>query len=235
MNRSVNFMSRGLWAVGVFILILLFCGWWSFAFAQEREVDINTLVQETQKLTQAADELTMVWWIPEEYWQVSFAQDSNMTAAQTEEFIKILRPYVLIVAVDGKVGAFGGVTYKSETVIRDSIQLIDNQGTHYRVLSDEKIDVDAKNFLSMMKPVFANMLGPMGQNMHFFLFQSKNEKGQNIAEAKKEGSFSVKLDEKLFKWRLPLDSLLPPKTCPVCAEKMSGAWRYCPWDGARLR
>ena len=227
--KSIKFLK-----VRVLIGVLLICGWMSLSFAQDRKVDINALVQETQKMSDTSGEMTLIWWIPEEFWRASFEQDPNMTAAQTEEFVKILRPYMLIVAVDGNIGSFGGVTYKSETTIRDSIQVIDSQGTRYRPLNNENIDADTKNFLSMMKPVFVNMLGPIGQNMHFFLFPARNTMGQNIAVAKSEGAFSVKLDKRVFKWRLPLGSLLPTKICPVDGEKLSGAWKFCPWHGAEL-
>jgi len=198
-------------------------------------VDVQALVKETQKISQKAKEMTFIWWVPEEFWRASFKQNPNMTAAQTEEFIKVLRPYMLIVAVDGNIGTFGGVTYKSETTIRDNIKIIDSQGTRYRPLSNENVDADTRNFLSMGKPIFANMLGPMGQNMHFLVFPAKDNKGRRIAEARKEGVFSVKLREKEFKWRLPLSSLLPPKICPVDGEELKGAWKFCPWHGVKLQ
>jgi len=87
----------------------------------------------------------------------------------------------------------------------------------------------------MIKPVIVNTLGPLGQNMHFFLFPAKNKSGRNIADAKKGGVFSVRLGEREFKWRLPLGSLLPPKICPRCGEKLSGAYKYCPYDGTPLK
>jgi hypothetical protein len=226
--------SMKFWRVRVLVWALLICGWMSVSVAQDRKVDINALVQETQKMSDTSGEMTLIWWIPEEFWRASFEQDPNMTAAQTEQFIQVLCPYVLIVAVDGNIGTFGGVTYKSETTIRDSIQLIDGQGTRYRPLTNENIDADSKNFLAMMKPVFVNMLGPIGQNMHFFLFPAKNTMGQNIAVAKSEGTFSVKLATRVFKWRLPLGSILPAKICPVDGEKLSGAWKFCPWHGVEL-
>ena len=214
---------------------LLICGWVNLSFAEDRKININELLQETQKASDKIEEMILIWWIPEEFWRASFEQDPTLTAAQTEDFIKILRPYLLIVAVDGNVGAFGGVTYKPEVITRNSIEVIDGQGTHYRPLSRDKIDPDTANFLSMMKPVFINMLGQMGQNMHFFLFPAKNAAGRDIALAKREGSFSVKLDKKIFKWRLPLGSLLPQKICPVDGEKLNGAWKFCPWHGVELK
>ena len=237
MGKLKGIKNRNLRWASLFGAALLLCGWLVDTPAREigeSKVDLNALVQETQKMTLKVDEMTLVWWIPEEYWQVSFAQDPTMTEAQIDVFLKVLRPYMLIVVVDGQMGTFGGITYKSEADIKTSIQIIDNQGTRCLPLSEDKIDADTKNFLSMMKPIFVNMLGPMGQNMHFFVFSGKNEKGQKIADAKKDGAFLVKLGEREFRWRLPLGSLLPPKMCLKCKEKCSGAWNFCPWCGTKL-
>ncbi len=205
-----------------------------FVFAQENKVDINALIQETQKRSDKPGEMTFVWWIPEEYWQASFSQNPNMTPDQIEEFLKVFRPYTLIAVVDGTLGTYGTVTYKTETEIRSKIRIVDSQGNIYLPLSETEVGADTKSFLAMMKPMLANVLGPIGQNMYFFLFPAQNKDGQGIAEAKKEGVFLVKLGEREFRWKLPLGSLLPPKICPTCKEKVSGSYKYCPWDGTKL-
>lgn len=197
-------------------------------------VNVNALIQETQKIVQKADQITLVWWIPEEFWRISSAQNTTVTEAQTEELIKVLRPYILIIVVDGGVGPFGTVTYSSEADTRAGIQIKDSQGTCYRPLNEDNINVEGGNLLAIIKPIFVNMLGPMGQNMHLFLFAAGDEKGQRIAEAKKPGAFSVKLGDREFRWRLPLGSLLEPKICSKCKEKCSGSWNFCPWCGTGL-
>jgi hypothetical protein len=179
--------------------------------------------------------MVLAWWTPKEFWQATISQDSMITKAGIEEFMKVLRPYTIIAVIDGKMGAFGGITYKSEADIRSSTFIRDSHGTVYPPLSEDKIDINAKNFLSMMKPILANMLGPMGQNTHFFLFPAENKKGQKIADAKSEGTFSAKIGEKEFRWKLPLGPLLPPKICPSCGERLSGAYKFCPWDGTKLQ
>ena len=131
-------------------------------------------------------------------------------------------------------GKFGGVNYRPEAEIRAGVQIRDGQGKTYAPLPEEKIDPNAKDFLLMMKPVFASMIGPMGQNMHAIVFSNRDEKGQPIVRAKGEGSFSVQLSGREFKWRLPLGALLPPKTCPQDGEKLNGAWKFCPWHGVAL-
>lgn len=234
MKKPAIIKSKGIGLIGVLAAMFMLFGWVVAGLAQESKIDLNMLIQETQKMSQETDEMTLIWWIPEEYWQVSFAQDPTTTEAQTEEFLKVLRPYTLIAVVDGKMGAFGGVTYRPEADVRAGIQIRDSQGAYYLPLSKDKIDVNTNNFLSMMKPVFANMLGPMGQNMHFFVFPAVDKDGRKIAEVKKDGDFSVELDGREFRWRLPLSSLLLPKVCLKCKEKCSGAWHFCPWCGASL-
>jgi len=58
--------------------------------------------------------------------------------------------------------------------------------------------------------------------------------GRRIADAKEEGSFAVLIGEKKYRWKLPLGSLLPPKTCAECGEELSGAFKFCPYEGTKL-
>jgi len=220
--------------IGLIAVALLLSSGMKFAFTADGQVDINTLIQETQKRSDKPGEMTFIWWIPEEYWKASFAQNPNMTAAQIEDFVKVFRPYTVIAAVDGTMGTYGSVTYKTEAEIRSTIKLVDGQGNAYVPLNEEEISADTKSFLAAMKPMLANALGPIGQNMYFFIFPAQDKSGQGITDAKKEGAFLVKLGDREFRWKLPLGSLLPPKICPTCKEKINGSYKYCPWDGTKL-
>ena len=202
-------------------------------FAQEK-ISLSELVGALQKGSDRTDKVTLVWWAPQEYWRATFSQDPIISQAQADEIVNFLRPYTIFFVVDGSMGKFGAVDYKSESEIRANIQVSDNQGVLYHPLSEDEVNQNAKDFLLMMKPVFASMIGPMGQNMHAIVFPGKDAKGQPIADAKKEGNFSVKLYEGEFKWRLPLGVLLPEKICPQDGEKMNGAWKFCPWHGVAL-
>ena len=237
MNKSKGIKRKKLRWVRLLVVVPLLCGLMTPGLGQQSQkirIDVNALIHETQKMSRKANEMTLAWWIPEDFWRVSSAQDPMITEAQTEELIKVLRPYTLIVVVNGKMGPLGGITYRPEAAIRARIQIKDSEGTHYRPLSKDKVGADTRNLLSIMKPIFVNMPGLMGQNAHFFLFPARNKKGRKIADAKKSGAFSIKLGENEFRWRLPLGSLLPPKICLKCKENCSGAWNFCPWCGTRL-
>lgn len=234
MYKLIGLDKWGLRGMSVFVLTLILWVSNDTAIAQKSKVELNALISETQRMSQTEDQMLIIWWIPEEYWRVSFEQNPIWTGNQIEGFLKVLRPYTVIAAVDGKIGAFGGMTFKSDVDIRAIIRTQDNEGTLYSPFKEDQIDADIKNFLSMMKPLLANVLGPMGQNIHFFLFPAKKENGQKIADVKSDGRFSVKLGERYFSWRLPLGSLLPQKICSVDMEKLNGAWKYCPWHGVEL-
>ena len=87
----------------------------------------------------------------------------------------------------------------------------------------------------MMRPVLSNMLGPMGENMRFFLFPAVDGSGTEIANPTSQNHFAVQLGDHHFRWRLPLGSLLPPKACPDDGQVLNGAWNYCPWHGTKLK
>jgi hypothetical protein len=175
-----------------------------------------------------------VWWIPEEFWTESFRQTPEVTASQREEFLRTIRPYTIVIVVDGTIGSFGGVTYRSEEEIRARTRLVDARKKSYAPLREDGLNADTRNMLEMTTPVLANALGPMGQNMHFLLFPAETDSGTRIANPTGKGEFSVRLGENEFKWRLPLDALLSARVCPSCKQECKGSWSYCPWCGTRL-
>ncbi|MEW6200611.1 MAG: zinc ribbon domain-containing protein [bacterium] len=216
--------------VSVFLLVL--CE--AIGTAANKNISLEELIKETQKMSPKPNEMTMVWWIPEEFWQITFSQ-GEISEEDVKELLAVVSPYTIFVVVEGKIGVIGNVTYSSEDEILNKLKVIDTRGvSRVPLIGDETETADIKTFMSILKPIIANMLGPLGENMHFFLFPSSDEDGKKIYDPMKEGTFTILLGEEEFKWRLPLGSLLSPKVCPKCGEKLSGAYKYCPWDGTKL-
>jgi hypothetical protein len=218
----------------LFLAALILLGLLFPCLTQAGGGDTTALIRETQKMVQTEHDLTMVWWIPGEFWRESFASNPNMTPETTENFMKTLQPYMLLAVVKGKFGAFGGVTYQTENEIRSHLLLLDAQGNQYAPIDGTDISPDLQNFLSIMKPIMGNMLGAMGKNFDFYVFPAAGKDGRKIANPKVEGAFTVQLAGDNFKWRLPLGALLPKKTCPKCNEQFEGNFNYCPYDGTPL-
>lgn len=202
--------------------------------AQDFKPDLNDFIADLQKSLGGANEIKFIFWIPPEYWEIVLPQDPSVTQEVIDQINEVLKPYNILAVVQGDIGAFGGVTYKSKDYISSYLKIIDAEYREYYFINESGIDTDVKNFLEMLKPVFVNMLGSMGQNMHLFLFPAKNEDGTAIADIKKKGIFKVYLEGEILKWRLPLSSLLPPKYCRTCDEKLNGGFIYCPYCGKKL-
>lgn len=228
MNRANVKIAR--WALLLSCLVLLARG----ADAQPSQPNLEELVEETQKTEPGSDLMTLVWWMPEQFWQAAFSAGDGLTEEGRESMLKALRPYTLIAVFDGKIGPMGGVTYRPESEIRKSLALVDQEGNTYRPLPDDEIGADVRNFIAAFKPMAASMLGPMGENLHIYAFPAKSASGRAIADPTSEGKLVAKLAERSYTWRLPLGSLMPPKMCPQDRETMSGAWTYCPWHGTKL-
>src|SRR5262249_51801919 len=116
----------------------------------EQKLDLQSIIKETQRTSSEPNAVTLIWWIPEQFWQVSLGQNPALTAAQTDQFLKMLRPYTVVAIVDGRVGPFAGVSYKTQDEIRASVTLKDVNGLSYAPLAESTIDPDTRNLLQMM-------------------------------------------------------------------------------------
>ena len=196
--------------------------------------NLSDLMRETQKRGDLPGRLTVVWWLPEEFWGLALKKSGGLSDEQQEAFLRAVRPYLIFAVVDGKIGPLGGSEFVDQETLRAGIRIVDRKGKDYAPLADDRLSADVKNLSATMKSMFGNMLGAMGQGMSFFIFQATTADGTAIAAATREGTFSLELGEQTFAWRLPLGSLLSQKVCPVDGERMSGAWKYCPFHGKPL-
>ncbi|THB66066.1 MAG: hypothetical protein D6B27_07280 [Gammaproteobacteria bacterium] len=216
--------------LGVFVVVAMLV---SGVVSAGHKVNIQKLVEDTQRMEQSGGKITLVWWIPDAYWKESFRQAPGMTQAQKDEFLKMVKDYTIICVMDGKIGNFGGVKTASRTEIMKNI-ILSVDGRKYKPLADSQISGDAKTFLGMMKPVMSNMLGQVGSGLEFMAFDGKNKKGAPLLNPMKKGAFTVTFLNKDYKWRLPLGSLLPPMQDPKTKEVFPGNYLYNPYTGKKL-
>lgn len=201
--------------------------------AQVDKIDINELLAETQISGGESGEISIVWWIPVEFWIGSFQSDQSVSQNDLDEIIDILEPYSMFAIIDGEMGPFGGMTYTTFDSISKSIELVGSDNKTYKPIDENQLNFDVQNLLSSFKPILQNMMGNMGANMHFFVFDDYNKKSR-IANPLKEGRIKINVIGKKIEWRTPLASLVPKKVCPVDNKKLNGTWKFCPYHGNEL-
>lgn len=205
------------------------------ANAGPADIKLMDLIQDTQKMEQTNESMVLVWWIPTEFFEANFAQDKSISDAEAQEFLKVIEPYTIVVVIDAKISKMGAVSYKSRDEIIENVVVTGMDGKAYKAIPKADMQPDAANFLDLMKPLMANMMGQMGNNMQFLAFSTAKKNGSAIANPKESGSFIVKVGSDDFKWNLPLGSVLTSKVCPEDGAEMSGAWTYCPFHGTKLK
>ncbi|CAL2103815.1 conserved exported protein of unknown function [Tenacibaculum sp. 190130A14a] len=202
-------------------------------FAQKKtfsEISMEKLIEETQFSSDSDDYMELIWWIPTEYWQVAFSQDTSVSDSERNMIVDMMNDYVLVVFIKGKIGVFGGVTFEDKEVLREKVRVFYN-GNMLKKLDQDEVPADLQNMIGLMKPVMKNMIGPLGENMEFVIF--KNDK-KNAIDAYKEGSLSFELFDFKPELELPLGSLLLEKKCEEDDKLYNGKWAYCPFHGKEL-
>lgn len=218
-------------AFPIILLLALTC---ASRAAQRPQEQLNAIVRDTQKQGTRSGRLTLVWWIPPEFWRVAFAASASVPMDKAEELISSIRDVNVFAVFDAKVSAFGASDFTSPIDLQKSITLTDHQGTPIPLIPETKQSGATKNMISMLKPLMANMLGEFGKNITFLVFEGKGKGGTRWLDPLKPGSFTVTLNAEEFRWRLPLGSLLPDKKCPKCSETFPGNYAFCPFDATPL-
>lgn len=201
-----------------------------------RAARIDALLQDTQRQASGADVIGMAWWIPTEFWILSLEQrQGTLSPEQRDQLRAALDPFTVLVVVDGSLSPLGGATFRSPEEVVPITRLVDRSGRTWEPLPDAQLSPDLRNILLVMKPMFASLLGPVGENMAFVVFEGEAPQGGRLIDPLAEGRFTVRVGSADYAWRLPLGSLLPDLRCGKCSETMYGAWKFCPWDGTPLR
>jgi hypothetical protein len=209
-------------------LLLLLCA----GRLQAQEVDLQQLVRDTQITRQASPNIDLVWWIPTDYWRESLRK-SAMTSQQQQELVKTIDGYLIVAVLEGTVGTLGVLSSTSKDALAKKMSITVGDKTQ-KPIDETDLTPGARNFIQMMKPVLANMMGAMGEGLHLMPFNGKDAAGRHLVDPRSKGRISVKIGEKEFPFRLPLGSLLPARFDPDSGERFPGDYEFSPYSGKKL-
>ncbi|GAB3089451.1 hypothetical protein [Lysobacter terrae] len=198
------------------------------------QVKVNELTQDLQRTSQSAESLDLIWWIPVEFWDVVLANEKGMDEKTRREFSDLFRSYTVVAAVKGTIGSFGVSTFESEADLRAKLRVRDASGKQYPPIAADKMDRRLTMLIQIMRPMFKNLLGEMGDNLQFYAFPGKGSDGKRLADPIGSGTFSVNLGDESYSYRLPLGSLLVPSRDAKTGEVFPGSYRFNPYTGSEL-
>src|SRR5438067_3008394 len=202
--------------------------------AQNYKEQLNGLIRETQRQGSRAGRVTVVWWIPTEFWRAALSASGTVPPDKIQEMVASISDVNVFIVIDAKAGGLS-VDYVPETELEKNFSVSDVEGKSVARIPESKQSSASKNLIGVMKPLFSNMLGEFGKHTSFFVFEGKNKDGSRRLDPSKQGTFTARLGGEKFHWRLPLGSLLPDKVCPKCNETFPGNYAFCPFDATALK
>ena len=210
----------------------------AFEKKQPKDVDISAMTNETQR-TSYAGGVHLAWWIPPEYWEASLSRDANVTDAARKQVLDTLRGYSMLAVVQAEVGALGNFTFYERDAVIKGLKLELSDGKDWASLVPlGEVPQKLAPLLKVLGPILSSAMGPMGQNMNFFVLDDQKKGGRLISPYEPgmlritlSDNKGVKLEPLLIEF--PLDSLYVPRRCPN-GKPAHVSWMVCPWDGSKL-
>ncbi len=202
-------------------------------------IDSGALTKDLQRMSND-DGITLAWWVPVEFWEASFAREKSASAEQLEQFMKTLRPYSLLAVVDGRANG-GNIAFSDRAAVAKALTLevVDARGKKMKLPVIDPIPGEMVALLAMITPSLAAAMGNLGENLHFFVFQDETADGRVLspydagslivtyAGGEKRPDVALVIDR-------PVDALFVPRMCPN-GKPAHVTWKFCPWDGSKLK
>jgi hypothetical protein len=217
---------RGLWALAAILA--------SSSALADFKPEVSAMIKDIEQMEKTNDDISMVFWFPTEYWRVSLQSAPNLSEQGRQQFTDAVDPYLVVAVLDGKPQFAGAIDYTDAAELRNLVWIEDRAGNRMDPLEPESISIGVKNVVDAMHPIFTNMLGPLGAHLQIFTFSATGKDGKRVAEATKDGALVVHLGSRVFHYRLPLGSLLPPMMDAKTGESFPGNYHFNPFNGDKL-
>jgi hypothetical protein len=194
---------------------------------------VAEILRDTQRTTQANGDITMVMWMPQQFWEEAMKGNPALTNEGRAQVLAPLTDYALFGVMRAKVGGAGISDIQPKAELLKNLKLEVN-GKAVEPLAPESVAPGAQMLLSTLKPAMTAMGGPALQGMEFVVFPAKAADGKPLIDALQAGSVQVSLYEQTYRFRTPLGSLLPAKVDAKTGEEFPGNYSFNPFTGEKL-
>jgi hypothetical protein len=216
----------------------------SLAANKKKNIDVDTdaFTSETQIMLKGggSSSFSMVWWIPNEFWDAVLSQDKSMQQSDRDAMLDAMKGTSLLAVVQADISALGAFNYyhKDEIEKNLSISYKKSKGNVIDIMPMQKISSDLEIVLGVFKPILGAAMGNLGNNMHFYVLNDKSKITKRTLNPYTKGLLDIKLKDHNNTQlsgviEMPIDALFVPRKCPN-GKDAHISWNYCPWSGDSL-
>ncbi len=193
--------------------------------------NVEELVRDTQRVMIEENQISMVWWLPLEFWSESVRANPDLTPEARSEIVSAMSDYTIIAALRGRAGKDSLEDVKPRDDLLKNTK-VEFDGKVLQPLAADKVSPTATLVLAQLKPVLAQAAGAMGEGLDFLLYPAKVD-GKPL-DAGMPGKLAITFYGKVQQWRLPLGSVVPPKIDKATGEAFPGNFDYNPFTGKKI-
>ena len=191
---------------------------------------LQDMLMDIIRVEENNGEIVEILWFPSHMMAVMLENDPSVSRAEARQFLAAIDDYTVMIVVAAEISDFGNVTAKPREQLLSSSRLTVN-GIEVPQLEFEDISQEALMAYSMFKPMFANMLGQLGESVELVFYPNT---GEYRIDPLEKGLVTYEVLGSEFQWRLPLGSLLPPMIDLETDETFPGNYLYNPFTGNKL-
>ena len=194
--------------------------------------NMEDIVRDTQHMSVQDGRISLVWWIPVQFWEESLKANTGVPEAMRAQITSVLAEYNIVALMRATTGpgGIGDIQPKDELLKNTRLEVA---GKAVEPLPAEQISPAAAALLSQLKPALMASAGAVGQGMEFVVYPAKAG-DKPLVDAAQPGTLAITFYGKTHQWRLPLGSLLPPKMDKKTGEEFPGNYQYNPFTGQKL-
>ncbi len=210
---------------------------------EEIRTDAGTdLESETRKEFTTDGALTMVWWIPPEFFELAIDSSALDADGGVREFLhRAARACTIVAIVDARPppdarapASSDAPRFRSAEEIRRTLKLVAPDGTESAPLAGDAAILRAAPIVEALARELLRVPDSARKQVRFFYFPTADASGAPRFTARSGGDLTLLYDGARLQWHLPLSSVVPDQRCPKCQESVRGGFRFCPWDGTKL-
>ncbi len=203
-----------------------------------KEIPIEDLIDDTQVQPPGGiDGVNLIWWMPNVFWQASIAQDPT-AGAEAQDMLKNLEGISIVAICQALVSDSGAFDFYTEEEISRGLifTYLNAAGEEVTLTPIEEPSMEVQTLLAVMRPMFTNVIGQLGANLHFFVYDT-TVTGQEL-DPYESGELRFTLtnrqgEKQKAVFETPLNSIYEPRLCPN-GKPAHITWVYCPWTGKKL-
>lgn len=199
------------------------------------DTSLGDILQDVQKIRSSESHLYLVIWTPSAFWAKAMqSSGENLESKEIRRTLALFDTYTVVVGMKTTQDIGGDDEYADAEELRRLLRLIGDDGRPYAPLEGKEINGEMKLMIAMLGQMLRQIDEKNADQMHILVFPGKDAAGKRFGDATAAGSLRFEMDGQQFVYRLPLGSLLKPKTDPGTGESFPGNYDYNPYTGAKL-